>query len=107
MEDILKKNGRVVVIGLLMMKIALFFHLIFIKYIILVKGQMKYYFSEYWGPDFIEFGLFGDLFNKKSSRNIRKKDEANQYFTYFEKDYEINGGEEEFQTEELEVFKII
>ena len=37
----------------------------------------------------------------------QKKDEANECFTYFEKDYEINGGEKEFQTEELEVFKII
>ena len=39
--------------------------------------------------------------------NILKKDDANEYFTYFEKDYEIFGGEPEFQTEELEVFKII
>ena len=39
--------------------------------------------------------------------NIKKKDIANKYFTYFDKDYEINGGEKEFQTEELEVFKII
>ena len=71
-----------------------------------VKGEDKYYFHEDYGPDFAVFGLCGDLF-KKSSWNICKKDVANRYFIYFEKDYEINGGEKEFQTEELEVFKII
>ncbi len=58
------------------------------------------------GPNFWVFGLQYDLFNK-TSLNICKKDLANNSFTYFEKDYEINGGEEEFQAEELEVFKII
>ena len=71
-----------------------------------VKGNQKYFFYKDFGPNFSEFGLQYDLF-KKSSLNISKKDEANERFTYFEKDYEINGGEKEFQTEELEVFKII
>ena len=106
MEDILKKNGRVVIVGLMMMKIALFFHLIFIKYIILLKEKINIFFSDFFGPNFSVFGLVDDLFNK-SSLNILKKDDANERFTYFEKDYEINGGEKEFQTEELEVFKII
>ena len=71
-----------------------------------VKGKDKYYFDKDCGPNFAEFGLEDDLF-KKSSSNILKKDNANIDFTYFEKDYEINGGEKEFQAEELEVFKII
>ena len=71
-----------------------------------VKGKMKYYFDKTCGPNFAEFGLKDDLFNK-SSLNIEKKELANKDFTYFEKDYEINGGEPEFQAEELEVFKII
>ena len=53
------------------------------------------------------FGLENDLFEKKNSCNICKKDDANKCFIYFEKDYEINGGEKKFQTEELEVFRII
>ena len=71
-----------------------------------VKGKEKYFFHDYCGPDFSVFGLAYDLFNK-TSWNTCKKDDANERFTYFEKDYEINGGEPEFQTEELEVFKII
>ena len=71
-----------------------------------VKGKEKYFFHDYCDPDFSVFGLAYDLFNK-TSWNTCKKDDANERFTYFEKDYEINGGEEEFQTEELEVFRII
>ena len=71
-----------------------------------VKGKEKYDFYPSNGPNFAEFGLAGDLFNK-SFLNIQKKEEANKYFTYFDKDYEINGGESEFQAEEIEVFKII
>ena len=71
-----------------------------------VKGKEKYDFYPSNGPNFAEFGLAGDLFNK-SFLNIQKKEEANKYFTYIDKDYEINGGEKEFQAEELEVFKII
>ena len=71
-----------------------------------MEGKEKYCFDKTCGPNFAEFGLVDDLFNK-NSLNIKKKDKANKYFTYFYKDYEINGGEPEFQTEELEVFKII
>ena len=71
-----------------------------------VKGKNKYSFHNNCGPNFWVFGLQFDLF-KRSSKNICKKDLANESFTYFEKDYEINGGEKEFQAEELEVFKII
>ena len=72
-----------------------------------VKGKDKYFFGNDFGPNFWVFGLENDLFEKKNSYNICKKDDANKCFIYFEKDYEINGGEKEFQTEELEVFKII
>ena len=71
-----------------------------------VKGKVKYSFHKICGPNFAVFGLENDLFNK-TSHNILKKDDANTMFTYFETDYEINGGEKEFQAEELEVFKII
>ena len=42
----------------------------------------------------------------KSSLNIQIKEDANKYFNYFNSDYEINVGENEFQAEEIEVFKI-
>ena len=71
-----------------------------------VKGGDKYSFNYSVGPNFAVFGLQFDLF-KRSSLNICKKALANESFTYFDKDYEINGGEKEFQIEELEVFKII
>ena len=71
-----------------------------------MKGKEKYCFDKTCGPNFAEFGFVDELFNK-NSLNIKKKDKANKYFTYFDKDYEINGGEPEFQTEELEVFKTI
>ena len=71
-----------------------------------IKGESKYYFSKIFGPNFACFGLRDNLF-KKSSWNMQTKEEANKYFTHFESDYEINGGELEFQIEELEVFQII
>ena len=58
------------------------------------------------GPNFAEFGLTGNLFNK-SSLNLQTRNGANIYFTMFNNDYEINGGEKEFQAEEIEVFQII
>ena len=70
-----------------------------------VKGEDKYYFIKTCGPNFSEFGLY-NLF-KKSSLNLYTKETANKYFKYFDRDYEINGGEKEFQAEEVEVFKII
>ena len=71
-----------------------------------VKGKDKYQFSYVSGPNFAEFGLDDNLFNK-SSLNIQTRDNANNYFTMFNSDYEINGGENEFQAEEIEVFQII
>ena len=71
-----------------------------------IKGKDKYYFKKNNGPNFSEFGLADNLF-EKSTLNINKKELANNFFKSFDKDYEINGGEREFQAEELEVFKII
>ena len=71
-----------------------------------VKGEEKYYFAKSYGPNFSGFGLQFDLF-KKSTLNVHTKERANKYFKYFDRDYEINGGEKEFQAEEVEVFKII
>ena len=71
-----------------------------------IKGKDKYYLGKCYGPDFSEFGLFLNLFDK-SSTNLLTRDSANKYFTMFNSDYEINGGEKEFQAEEIEVFQII
>ena len=71
-----------------------------------VKGKDKYQLMNTSGPNFAEFGLTGNLFNK-SSLNLQTRNGANIYFTMFNNDYEINGGEKEFQAEEIEVFQII
>ena len=42
-----------------------------------------------------------------SGNNVLTKDEANKYFSGFMSDYELNGGEQYFTTQELEVFQII
>ena len=70
------------------------------------EGKFKYFFSRDYGPSFSVFGLEGNLF-EKSSLNIHTKEDANAFFTGFTSDYEINGGEKEFQVKELEVFQII
>ena len=70
-----------------------------------IKGKRQYFFSPIHGPNFSEFGLEENLF-EKSSLNIQIKEDANAYFSYFTSDYEINGGENEFKAEEIEVFKI-
>ena len=68
-----------------------------------IKEQKKYNLGE--NLIFYEFGIKYNLF-EKSWLNILKKDEANKYFSGFSTDYEINGGEREFQIAELEVFQI-
>ena len=103
----MKKNGRVVVDGFMMMKIVLFFLLIFIKYIILLKDITNIILIKILAQIFGCLVLNVICLKKKNSCNICKKDDANKCFIYFEKDYEINGGEKKFQTEELEVFRII
>ena len=70
-----------------------------------IKGQNKYFFRSDFGPNFPEFGLEDNLF-KKSLLKIQKKEGANNYFSGFTSDYELTGGEKEFQVKELEVFQI-
>ena len=71
-----------------------------------IKGKFKYNFSSSYGPNFSVFGLKLNLFTKSSSCNIRTKKDANNYFSVFTSDYELTGGEREFQVKELEVFQI-
>ena len=66
---------------------------------------MKYQFYSGCGPNFSVFGLEGNLFNE-SSLNIQRKDNAIKYFSGFINDYELTGGEKNFQVKELEVFQI-
>ena len=42
-----------------------------------------------------------------SGNHFLLKDEANQYFSGFTSDCELNKGEKDFITQELEVFQII
>lgn len=70
------------------------------------KGKIKYYFNKGYGPTFSEFGLENNLF-EKSEINIHTKGDSNCFFTGFTYDYEINGGQKEFQAEEIEVFQVI
>ena len=79
------------------------FSLTYMKIYKPVKNQMKYVLGE--NLVFSEFGLRDNLF-EKSSFNILKKDKANNFFTGFDKDYEICGCEREFKIEELEFFQI-
>ena len=70
-----------------------------------IKGRYKYQFKSTCGPNFSVFGLEHNLFNK-SSLNICTKEDANTDFSGFTSDYELTGGENEFQVKELEVFQI-
>lgn len=71
-----------------------------------IKGKEKYYFGEDYGPNFYSFWPKKDMF-ATSGNYVHKKDIANQYFSGFLSDYELNGGEQYFITQELEVFQII
>ena len=42
-----------------------------------------------------------------SGNYVLDKNDANQYFSGFNSDYELNGGVREFTTQELEVFQLI
>lgn len=75
-----------------------------------VKGMDKYYFHKNYGPNFSEFGLYNHIVGKNSfilSVNLKNKDDANKYFSGFNKDFELNGGENKFQIQELEVYQVI
>ena len=70
-----------------------------------VKDARKYYFRANHGPTFSVFGIKNNLFDS-SKLNLKTKDKANERFTEFNEDYELTGGENEFQAKEIEVFKI-
>ena len=63
------------------------------------------YFRANHGPTFSVFGIKNNLFDS-SKLNLKTKDKANERFTEFNEDYELTGGENEFQAKEIEVFKI-
>jgi hypothetical protein len=75
-----------------------------------VNGMDKYYFHKNYGPNFSEFGLYNHIVGKNSfilSVNLKNKDDANKYFSGFNQDFELNGGENKFQIQELEVYQVI
>ena len=67
-----------------------------------IKYRDKYQFIGKCGPNFTEFGLKNNLFGE-SSLNIHRLSEVS-CFSGFTKDYEINGGNNSFTIEDLEVF---
>lgn len=71
-----------------------------------VEGKEKYYFGIDYGPVFCSFWPKKDMF-ATSGNNVLTRDEANKNFSGFTSDYELNGGEKDFITQELEVFQII
>ena len=71
-----------------------------------VYGKYKYYWGKNFGPNFYSFWPCSNMF-AKSGNNVLDKNNSNQYFSGFSSDYELNGGEKNFITQELEVFQII
>ena len=71
-----------------------------------IKGKNKYMFSNDCGPNFTVFGLGANLF-EISSLNTCTSDIANKSFSGFTADYELTGGDDEFQIKELEIFQVI
>ena len=71
-----------------------------------IKGGYKYYLRIHYGPNFLSFWPHKDMF-PTSGNSVLNKDEENKYFSGFTSDYELNGGEQYFTTQELEVFQII
>ena len=71
-----------------------------------IKGKEKYYFGKGYGPTFCSFWPMENMF-ATSGNYVLDKNIANQYFSGFCYDYELNGGTREFITWELEVFQLI
>ena len=71
-----------------------------------VKDKYKYYFGKLFGPNFYSFWPRQDMF-ATSGNNVLDKNTANQYFSGFNSDYELNGGVKDFKTQELEVFQLM
>ena len=70
-----------------------------------IKGKNKYFFYKGFGPNFAEFGTEDNLF-QNTSLNVNDKRKANEYFSGFTSDYEINGGKQQFKAVEIEVLQI-
>ena len=71
-----------------------------------VSGKEKYYWGKKFGPIFYSFWPCENMF-AKSGNNVLDKSEANKNYFGFTSDYELNGGELDFISQELEVFQII
>ena len=71
-----------------------------------VKGKCKYFFGKSYGPNFYSFWPQQDMF-ATSGNSVLGKNTANQYFSGFNSDYELNGGVKDFKTQELEVFQLM
>ena len=71
-----------------------------------VSGKEKYYWGKNFGPIFYSFWPCENMF-AKSGNNVLDKSEANKNYFGFTSDYELNGGELDFISQELEVFQII
>ena len=71
-----------------------------------VYGKEKYFCGGIYGPTFSGFYLYNNLFSE-SGNIVSNKKEANEYFSGFSSEYELNGGERNFITQELEVFQIV
>ena len=71
-----------------------------------ISGKEKYYWGKKFGPIFYSFWPCENMF-AKSGNNVLDKSEANKNYFGFTSDYELNGGELDFISQELEVFQII
>ena len=71
-----------------------------------VYGKYKYYWGKNSGPMFSSYFLHENMF-LESGNYIDSKNTANKFFSGFSSDYELNGGERNFITQELEVFQIV
>ena len=69
-----------------------------------IKGCDKYYYSNY-GPWFEGFKIPTNMFKDKSY--VHDKNTANNYYSGFSSDYELNGGEKYFIPQEIETYQIL
>ena len=72
-----------------------------------IYGKNKYFFGIAYGPCFFCFYTRNNMFNGSSNCNVTTKDESNKSFSGFTSDFELNGGEKYFISQEIETFQII
>ena len=80
------------------------FSLDYMKIYNAVKGKDKYYFSDL-GPWFEGIKIPSNMFKDKSY--VNNKEGGNEYYSGFSSDFELNGGEQYFIPQEIEIFQII